>query len=203
MANQLFTSRSTSRPAGRARAVLAMTALTLAACGGNRDAQSDTALKNDLSMTNRPAGQQTVSPQELTPNQTAPVAAAPGTAGPNGAPVTALAPVAPAPAPRTDTVVRTVYRDRPAQHHHHASSSAGSSSGTYSSGSASGGTVAEQPTVRHSNTKQGAIIGGAAGAVLGAVTSRDKIKGGLVGGILGGAAGAVIGNNTGVKHEPQ
>ena len=185
----------------RARAAFALTALTLAAaCGSQNNARPDDALKSDLSLTNRPPGQQTVAPQELTPGQTAPAGYAPGAVGPNGAPVVAAAPVAPAPAvaPRTDTVVRTVYRDRPARHHH----SSSSSSGTYSSGSASGGTVAERPTVRTSHTKEGAAIGGAAGALIGAATGGG-VKGAIIGGILGGGAGAVIGNNPGVKHVPQ
>ncbi|GJG87535.1 hypothetical protein tb265_27160 [Gemmatimonadetes bacterium T265] len=189
----------TSRSAARARAAFTMTALTLAAaCGGQP--KSDDGLKSDLSLTTRPAaGQQVVSPQELTPGVTTPAGTVPGTVGPNGAPVTAVAPAAPA--PKTDTIVHTVYRDRPARHHRTGSSSGGTS-GTYSNGTASSApTVAQQPTVRQGHTKEGAIIGGAAGAVLGAATGG--VKGGVIGGVLGGAAGAVIGNNTGVKHVPQ
>lgn len=183
------------RRSARARAALAATALTLAAACGRQDARPDDALKSDLSLTNRPAaGQQVVSPQELTPG------AAPAVAAP--APATAAAP---APAPVVDTVTRVVYRDRPAEqstHHttrHHASSG-GSSEGSYSSGSSgSAATVAEQPAVRHNHTKEGALIGGAAGAVLGAATGGN-LKGGVIGAVLGAGAGAVIGNNTGVTH---
>jgi len=195
------------RPTARARAAFAMTAVTLAAaCGGQRDTRSDDALRNDLSLTSRPAaGQQVVSPQEMTPGATTPAGYAPGAVGPNGAPVMALAPAAPAPAPTPRIIERerVVYRDRPARRH---SSGGGSNSGTYgSSGTySSGETVVREeprPTVRTSHTKQGAIIGTAAGAAIGVATSRDKLKGGLLGAVLGGAAGAVIGNNTGVKHE--
>ena len=41
-----------------------------------------------------------------------------------------------------------------------------------------------------------------AGAVIGAVTSRDKFKGGLIGAAAGGILGAVIGNNVDVKRTP-
>ena len=184
--------------ATRVRTAFAMTALTLAAACGNQRPSSDDALRNDLSLAGRPAaGQQVVSPQELTPGATTPAGYAPGTVGPNGAPVTALAPAAPAPAPAPRVIEREriVYRDRPA---HHSSGSGG----TYSGGSHTVVSEAPQPTVRHSHTKNGAIIGGAAGAAIGIATSRDKLKGGLLGAVLGGAAGAVIGNNTGVTHTP-
>lgn len=192
----------TLRPVARVRAMAAITALTLAAaCGSQQNTPSDAALKSDLSLTAKPtAGQQVVSPQELTPGAATPAGYVPGTVGPNGAPVTAVAPAAPAPAPAPRVIERerVVYRDRPA--HHHTAASSGSNEGTYSSGQ----TVvqeAPQPTVRKGNTKEGAIIGGAAGAAIGVATSRDKLKGGLLGAVLGGAAGAVIGNNTGVKHQ--
>ena len=63
--------------------------------------------------------------------------------------------------------------------------------------SSSGGGVyypaRQQTVVKH--TKRDAIIGGAAGAVLGAVTSRDKVKGAVIGGVAGAILGGVIGNN--------
>ncbi|MBA3467118.1 MAG: glycine zipper 2TM domain-containing protein [Gemmatimonadaceae bacterium] len=45
------------------------------------------------------------------------------------------------------------------------------------------------------NTKRDAIIGGAAGAVLGAATSKNKVKGAIIGGTAGAIIGGVIGNN--------
>jgi hypothetical protein len=36
--------------------------------------------------------------------------------------------------------------------------------------------------------------------VIGAVTSRDKLKGGLIGAAAGGILGAVIGNNVDVQR---
>jgi uncharacterized protein YcfJ len=63
--------------------------------------------------------------------------------------------------------------------------------------SSSGGGVyypaRQQTVVKH--TKRDAVIGGAAGAVLGAVTSRDKVKGAVIGGVAGAILGGVIGNN--------
>ena len=53
-------------------------------------------------------------------------------------------------------------------------------------------------TVKH--TKRDAAIGAAAGAVIGAVASRDKIKGGIIGAAAGGILGAVIGNNVDVQR---
>jgi hypothetical protein len=54
--------------------------------------------------------------------------------------------------------------------------------------------------VKH--TKRDAIIGGVAGAAIGAVTSRDKLKGAVIGAAAGGLLGAVIGNNVDVKRIP-
>lgn len=66
------------------------------------------------------------------------------------------------------------------------------------------GTVARapQPVVTTTkNTGRDAAIGATAGAVLGATTSRNKVKGGLIGAAIGGIAGAVIGNNVDVKKD--
>jgi len=64
-----------------------------------------------------------------------------------------------------------------------------SSGGTYSS---SAPAPAPQE-VKH--TKRDAAIGAGAGAVIGAVTSRDKVKGAIIGGAAGAILGGVIGNN--------
>jgi hypothetical protein len=78
---------------------------------------------------------------------------------------------------------------------HHASSTATHHSGT----SASSGTVAEAPPHRRvKHTKRDAVIGGVAGAGIGAIAggSHHRVKGAIIGGAAGAIAGAVIGNNT-------
>ncbi len=78
-------------------------------------------------------------------------------------------------------------------------STARTSSGTRRTSSGSGtrtvySSPAPQPTVvKH--TKRDATIGAAAGAVIGATTSRNKVKGAIIGGTAGAILGAVIGNN--------
>jgi hypothetical protein len=47
--------------------------------------------------------------------------------------------------------------------------------------------------VKH--TKRDAAIGAGAGAVIGAVTSKNKVKGAIIGGAAGAILGGVIGNN--------
>jgi hypothetical protein len=78
-----------------------------------------------------------------------------------------------------------------------------SSSGSGSSGSSAGRTTAAPPrTETVKNTKRDAVIGGAAGAIIGAATSRDKVKGAVIGGAAGAILGGVIGNNVDVKKKP-
>jgi hypothetical protein len=62
---------------------------------------------------------------------------------------------------------------------------------------------APQPTRVVKNTKRDAAIGAAAGAIIGATASRDKIKGGLIGAAAGAILGGVIGNNVDVKKVPR
>jgi uncharacterized protein YcfJ len=50
------------------------------------------------------------------------------------------------------------------------------------------------------HTKRDAAIGAAAGAVLGAVTSKNKVKGAIIGGAAGAIIGGVIGNNVDVER---
>lgn len=50
------------------------------------------------------------------------------------------------------------------------------------------------------NTKRDAVLGAAAGAVLGAVTSRDKLKGAVIGAAAGGVLGAIVGHTIDVKN---
>jgi hypothetical protein len=70
-----------------------------------------------------------------------------------------------------------------------------SSSGTYSSAPvySAPAPAPAPPVVKH--TKRDAAIGAGAGAVIGAVTSRNKVKGAIIGGAAGAILGGVIGNN--------
>jgi outer membrane lipoprotein SlyB len=67
--------------------------------------------------------------------------------------------------------------------------------------SSSGGTYSSQPVYRApapvevKHTKRDAAIGAGAGAIIGAVTSRNKVKGAIIGGAAGAILGGVIGNN--------
>jgi hypothetical protein len=162
-----------------------LAALTLlGACGRGSDARPDDALKNDLALAAQAQpyqAQQFVAPGEQpygaygTPQQYNAVATSP---------YYNPAPVVRAPAPRTSTARRSTS----------SSSSRGSSSGTYYPAPA----PAPRPVVKH--TKRDAAIGAGAGAVIGAVTSRDKIKGGLIGAAAGAILGGVIGNNVDVQR---
>ena len=145
----------------------------LGACRGN-DSRPDDALKNDLALAAQAQpyqAQQFVSPGEQL-------------YGPNGQPLayTGAAPVTRAPAP--------VYR-APARRASTASRSGSRSSGTYYPAPA-------RPVVKH--TGRDAAIGAGAGAIIGAATSRDKLKGGLIGAAAGGILGAVIGNNVDIQR---
>jgi hypothetical protein len=70
--------------------------------------------------------------------------------------------------------------------------SSSSSGGTYSSAPVYSA-PAPAPVVKH--TKRDAAIGAGAGAVIGAVTSKNKVKGAIIGGAAGAILGGVIGNN--------
>ena len=72
-------------------------------------------------------------------------------------------------------------------------STASRSSGTRTASSA--GTRSAPRTVVVKHPKRDAAIGAAAGAIIGAGTSRNKVKGGVIGAAVGGILGAVIGNN--------
>ncbi len=167
------------------RGFIAVPALLLgAACAKSDSNKLDDALRSDLTTAAQAQPyqpQQVVSPMEqgYQPGMQQPGYAQPG-----------LAYAAPAPVPvRT----RTVYRDRPV----YRSSSSGSSGGGYE-GSSSGTTVSRPRTVKHGG--RDAAIGAAAGAVIGATTSRDRVKGGVIGAAAGGILGAVIGNNVDIKR---
>ncbi len=85
-------------------------------------------------------------------------------------------------APRT-TVRRTTTTRR----------STSRSSGTYSSAPVYSAPAPAPQEVKH--TKRDAAIGAGAGAVIGAVTSRNKVKGAIIGGAAGAILGGIIGNN--------
>ncbi|HEY7232802.1 MAG TPA: YMGG-like glycine zipper-containing protein [Gemmatimonadaceae bacterium] len=74
-----------------------------------------------------------------------------------------------------------------------------SSSGV-SRSSGSSGTYSRQPAEPIRNTKRDAVIGAAAGAVLGASSSRDKLKGAIIGAAAGGILGGIIGHTVDVKN---
>jgi hypothetical protein len=161
---------------------LAMTAslATLAligACSRGNDARPDDALKNDLALAAQAQpyqAQQFVSPTEQQyAAYGASGASQPYNAGVNRAPVTrSPAPVYRAPAGRS------------------ASRSGGSRGGSYP--------APERPVIKH--TGRDAAIGAAAGALIGASASQDKVKGGLIGAAAGGLLGAMIGNNVDVQR---
>ena len=68
-----------------------------------------------------------------------------------------------------------------------------SSGGTYSSAPVYSAPAPQPTVVKH--TKRDAAIGAGAGAVIGAVTSRNKVKGAIIGGAAGAILGGIIGNN--------
>ena len=159
------------------RTLIVAPALVLAAaCSSKKDdSRVDDALKNDLALaaSSQPyQPQQYVSPMEQGMYGQAPM-------GQQYAPRGYAQPVyAPAPAP-----TRVVYRSAPAR-------------------SSSGGSYGTAPAPRRVEKHGGrdAAIGAAAGAVIGATSSRDKLKGGVIGAAAGGILGAVIGNNGDIKR---
>lgn len=80
-----------------------------------------------------------------------------------------------------------------------------SSRGSYSGSRASSGTYRRsEPTYRvEKHPGRDAAIGAGAGAVLGAATSKNKVKGGIIGAAAGGILGAIIGNNVDKQKVPQ
>lgn len=156
-------------------------AVSLVACGGSRGSAADDALKNDLNLASQAQAyqpQQFMSPTEQGVNPYAP--------NPYGYP-TANAPYGYP--QQVQTVARSPYP---------AASTRRSSGVSRSSGSS--GTYSRQPAEPVRNTKRDAVIGAAAGAVLGAGTSRDKLKGAIIGAAAGGILGGIIGHTVDVKN---
>lgn len=146
----------------------------LGACGRADKPQVDDALKNDLSLA---AQAQPYQPQQFTSPTEQGYGAAPGYGVPQRYQAVERAPYS-TPAPQ-----RTVYR----------ASRASRSAGVYYPS-------APRAPVRH--TQRDATIGAAAGAILGATTSRDRVKGGLIGAAAGAVLGGIIGHTVDVDHRP-
>jgi hypothetical protein len=158
--------------------VLVVPALVLVAACGRDDQPMDDGLKSDLSLA---SSMQPYQPQQFVSPMEQGYGTGYGYAGyaqqPQGY-------YYPAPQPVVQQQPRIYRAPAPAR-----------SSGTYSTG-----TAAPARTRVVKNTKRDAIIGGVAGAAIGAVTSRDKLKGAVIGGVAGSVLGAVIGNNVDVKR---
>jgi hypothetical protein len=149
--------------------ILPAAILAFACSKGDKQTAADSALNSDLSTA---AASRPYTPLDsITAAERAGTATAPA----------ALRSNANAAAPRT------VYRAPVRRTTTRRSSSSG---GTYSSAPA----PAPAPVVvKH--TKRDAAIGAGAGAVIGAVTSKDKVKGAIIGGAAGAILGGIIGNN--------
>jgi YmgG-like glycine-zipper protein len=169
----------------RVRLLLPVSAMLIAvgACGRGNQSAADDALKNDLSLASQAQAyqpQQFMSPTEQGYG-----------ANPYGGPNAYANPNAPYGYPqRSQTATRAASYPRTARR---------SSSGVYRS-SGSSGTYSRQPAEPVRNTKRDAVIGAAAGAVLGASTSRDKMKGAIIGAAAGGILGGIIGHTVDVKN---
>lgn len=90
---------------------------------------------------------------------------------------------------------RVVYVDRPTSSRRSSGSTARrSSSGSSGSSGTTGSTGTTQQKKGWSKAAKGAVIGGAGGAVVGAVINkRNRAAGAVIGGVLGGAVGYGIG----------
>jgi uncharacterized protein YcfJ len=146
--------------------------LAVLAAACGKTAPDDAALKNDLALAS----------QQFVPNQVTSATEQGLAANPYTTPVQRTTTVRSAARPTT-TVRRTT-----------------------SSAPRSSGVVYREPAPQQTqvvkHTKRDAAIGAAAGAVIGATTSRDKVKGGLIGAAAGAILGGVIGNNVDVKKIP-
>jgi hypothetical protein len=145
--------------------------------GDNKMTAADSALNSDLSTA--------AASRPYTPLDSITAAER---AGAVAAPATALRSSASAP--------RTVRRTSTARR----STSSRSSGGTYSSAPVYSAPPRQPTVVKH--TKRDAAIGAGAGAVIGAVTSRNKVKGAIIGGAAGAILGGVIGNNVDKSTKP-
>lgn len=155
---------------------LAPLAVAAIACGRDKGPALDEALKNDLALASQA---QVFNPQQFVSPVEDPYGIAPRQQY----------------APRTiQTVARQPVATAPGTTTRRSTSSSSRSTGGYYPA------PQEPPTTVVKHTHRDAAIGAAAGAILGAATSRDKIKGGIVGAAAGGILGAVIGNNVDVER---
>lgn len=161
--------------------------IAISGCGRSSPSTQDDALKNDLALASQAQAyqpQQFMSPTEQGYG-----------ASPYGNPYAYPNPNAPYGYPQQiQTVARAPY---PAPSY--PSTTRRRSSGA-SRSSGSSGTYSRQPAEPVRNTKRDAVIGAAAGAVLGASTSRDKVKGAIIGAAAGGILGGIIGHTVDVKN---
>jgi len=148
--------------------------------GDNKMTAADSALNSDLSTA--------AASRPYTPLDSITAAERAGVAT-STAPATSLRSTASA--PRT-TVRRTTTARR--------TSSPSRSSGTYSSAPVYSAPAPQPTVVKH--TKRDAAIGAGAGAVIGAVTSKNKVKGAIIGGAAGAILGGIIGNNVDKSKQP-
>ena len=153
-------------------------AIFAVACGRSKSPGLDDALKNDLALASQAQG---YNPQAFVSPTEAGYAAQPQYA-PRTLQTSARQPSTAT--RRTSTVRRS-----------------SGSSGSSSSGSGGYYPARTPPTTVEKHTVRDAAIGAAAGAILGATTSRDKMKGGIIGAAAGGLLGAVIGNNVDVHKK--
>jgi hypothetical protein len=152
--------------------ILPAAALAFACSNGDKNqAAADSALNSDLSTA---AASGPVTPLDS-------ISAAERT-GVAAAPAKSLTSTASAP--------RTVYRTPVRRTSTRRTSSSG---GTYSSAPVYSAPAPAPVVVKH--TKRDAALGAGAGAVIGAVTSRSKVKGAIIGGAAGAILGGIIGNN--------
>lgn len=155
-------------------------ALVAFGCKGNDSKAVDSALNSDLSMASQ--AHPAIVPDSIATTERTRSNSYTATPAPVAAPAAHV---------RERTVVHDVYRDRGSQ------SSASSSGGSY--------TPAPPPAPTYhvdKHPQRDAAIGAGAGAILGAATSRNKVKGGIIGAAAGGILGAVIGNNVDKRKVP-
>lgn len=154
------------------------------ACSRSADSRQDDALKNDLALA---AQAQSYAPSQFT---------SPSEQQRGAVAQYATAPRAPQQVYRAPAPVRRTSARR-------AASRTRSSGGGYERNDGSYGSypsVPSDPPEPQRNTKRDAIIGAAAGAVIGATTSRDRVKGGIIGAAAGGILGGIIGHTIDVKR---
>lgn len=159
--------------------VLVPVAVLAAACGG-ADSRGDDALKNDLALASQAqpfTQQQFTSPTEM---------------GYVYNPYTGQFQPVPQTQLQAEPTVQRV-ASRP--------TSVRRTSGTRSTSSGTR-VVYREPQIVKRNTKRDAVIGAAAGAVIGAATSRDRLKGAVIGAAAGGVLGGIIGHTVDVQRSP-